>query len=205
MATDWGGIISTAIGGTAAVAENLFGKNMVNEADKREAALGEAPEFSTPQSQTDYEALMKSKAGQDMPGYTDMLNQVEASTAYQASAGARASGSQYGAMAAGNAAQSNRRRYLRQLGIQNDVSKSSAKLDSTMAGASGTQFDIMAYEYNDNIPWQMAKNEIAALRGYGQQKIVGGLDNVGATGIYASQIYGNNNKEEDGGLLPPTA
>lgn len=198
---DWGGIVGTIIGGVSAVAENLFGKDMVNEADKREAALGEAPKFSTPQSQADYEALMKSKAGQDMPGYTDMLNQVEASTAYEASAGARVSGSQYGAMAAGNAAQGNRRKYLRQLGIQNDVSKSSAELEATMAGASGTQFDIMEYEYNDNIPWQMAKNEIAALRGYGQQKIVGGLDNVGATGIYASQIYGN---KEDDGLLPPT-
>jgi len=194
---NWGGLIGTILAGASGLAENLFGTNWEAEANAKEKALGDSPKFDTPQSQTEYENLMRSRAREDMPGYNDMLNQIEAQTAYQAGAGARVADSQYGAMAAGGAAQANRRRYLRQLGIQNQASKSDAELAAIQAGASGAQYDMMKYEYNDNIPWQVAKNEIASLRGFAQQGITNQLDTIGAAGIYGAQLWDNRTPQNN--------
>ena len=194
------GIVSGILGLLPGMAETFVGYGWEDEANAKEKKLGDAPKFGIPQSQQEYEQLMNSKVGQNMPGYGDMLAQIEAQTAYQSVSSGMASGSQYGAMAGQNAAQSNRRRYLRQLGITNEGYKSGAELGAIQATASRTPSEIMQYEYNENIPWQIAKNEIASIRGTGQQQLIHGLDNAAAYGIYGSQMF---NGQQDS-ILPRT-
>jgi len=199
--SDWGGIIGTVLGGVSGLAENLFGTSWEEEANAKEKELGDAPKFGIPQSQQEYEQLMQSKVGQNMPGYGDMLAQIEAQTAYQSVSSGMASGSQYGAMAGQNAAQSNRRRYLRQLGISNEGYKSNAEMGSIQATASRAPYEQAQFEYNEWLPWQIAKNEIASIRGTGQQQLMSGIDTLGAVGIYGSQLAQNNQSQS---ILPQT-
>jgi len=199
---NWGGLIPTIIGGIQGLTENLIGQSWEDDANKKEAALGGAPEFSTPQSQLEYEQLAKTQANQDMPGYADQVRQIEANSAYATASTARAAGSQYGAMAGSNAAQANRKKYLRQLGIGNDVYQSGAEERSIQATASRAPYEQMEFEYNEWLPWQIAKNEIASIRGTGQQQLIGGLDQAAAAGIQGANIYNQNRNYGDNSMLP---
>lgn len=187
--------------GVTGLVENLWGTSMEEEADKKRAALGAPPKYDIPQSQIDSEQLARIRTRQEMPEYSKILAQIDANAANQASATARVSGSQYGAMAGSGAAQANRKKYLRQLGIASDVSRSQAEQQSINATASGAQYEQMQFEYNEWLPWQIAKNEIAAIRGVGQQQIMSGLDTAAAAGIYGSQLL-QNNQQQGGGAQP---
>ena len=105
-------------------------------------------------------------------------------------------------MAGSNAAQANRKQYLRQLGIGNDVYQSQAEERSIQAGASGAAYENMEFEYNEWLPWQIAKNEIASIRGTGQQQLIGGLDQAAAAGIQGANIYNQNRNYGDNSMLP---
>jgi hypothetical protein len=189
---DWGGIVSLLLSGASGLVENLIGQDMSKEAEKKRAALGEPPKFEIPQSQLDHEKLMRTRARQEMPGAAQMRAGIEAQTGQAAGAASMAAGSQVGALAGSNLAQSNRRRQLRQLGIAGQVYSDRAQMGNIQATASRAPYEQMQFEYNEWLPWQIAKNEIASIRGVGQQQLVGGLDRLAATGIQGANMYAQN-------------
>ncbi len=186
------GLIGGIIAGISGLGQNLFGTSWKEEANRKEAALGDAHKFSIPQSQLDYEQLMGSYAGQDMPNYSELVNQARATSDYQAASAGRVASSQFGAMGGANAAQAGRKKYLRQLGIANDAYKSNAEAGAIEAQMGRAPYEQMQFEYNEFLPWQIAKNEIASIRGVGQQQLTSGLDTAAAAGIHATNIYQQN-------------
>ena len=189
---DTSGIIGSLIGGVTGLAENLFGTSWEDTANQKEAALGGAPKFGIPKSQLEYEEVMKGYSKQNMPGYADMVNQARATSDYQTASAGRVAGSQYGALGGANAAQAGRKKYLRQLGIANDSYKSNAEAGAIEAQMGRAPYEQMQFDYNEWLPWQIAKNEIASIRGAGQQQLTSGLDNAGASAIHATNIYQQN-------------
>ena len=183
MADNWGGIVSIALAGASGLVENLFGKSMEEQAREKEAALGAAPKFEVPKSQLEYERLMATKSRQEMPGASRMQENIEA-----APSGARMAGTQVGGLGASNMAADKRKRFLRQLGIGKQQYRSQAELDNIGAVASRTPYEVMQHDYEWR-DWQIAKNEIATLRGAGQNEIMSGLDRGAAAGIYTSSMF----------------
>lgn len=200
MASNWGGIISTALAGASGLIENLWGTSMEDEARKKEAALGDAPKFAIPDSQIAFEEGMRKRMGKNMPGYSQMESDINSTAATSMGASARVSGSQVGAMGGANRSMASRKRQLRQLGVANLQSQDTAKLQYGEAVKSRGQYEQAQFEYNEWLPWQIQKNEIAAIRGSGQQRLMSGLDQAAATGIYASSLFGNQNQNTP----PPT-
>jgi hypothetical protein len=203
---EWGGIISTILGGASGLAENLFGVSWEEEAKKKDAALGPAPTFEMPQSQLDYEKLLNARKRQEMPGHSDALAQADIQRSLQAAGAARVAGSPYGAQAGLGLAEGNRRRQLRRLGIEQEAYTSMAEDASTQAAMQRAPFEQMQFEYNEWLPWQIAKNEIASIRGTGQQQLISGLDNAAAYGIQGAQLWSQNQQPQTGGSpyqLPP--
>jgi len=191
MSSNWGGIVSTALAGASGLVENLFGTSMEEEAAKKEAKLGEAPKFEVPTSQIAFEEGMRKRTRQDMPGMDAINQSIESSISTGRGAAARASGSQVGAMGGSNASLISRKKQLRQLGISNDQFKSQAQTEYGGAVKSRGQYEQNQFEYNKWLPWQIAQNEIASMVGYGQQKLMSGMDNASAAAIYGSSLLSN--------------
>ena len=197
MATDWAGIVGVALGGASGLVENLFGKSWEEQAEEKEKQLGPAPTFSIPESQKRYEDYMKTRSRQAMPGSELMEQSIEDTTSDTLSRAGMVANTGWGAQGAGLGATENRRRRLRKLGSMQEQYKRAAQTDYAGAVKSRTPYETMQYEYNEWLPWQIQKNEIASIRGAGQQQLMTGMDRGAAMGIYGanmyntSQMYGN--------------
>lgn len=184
-------IASSIAGMIPSTIEQYIGYDYLDEAEKKAAKTGEAPKFEVPTSQIAFEEGMRKRTKQDMPGIDAINQSIESSISTGRGAAARASGSQVGAMGGSNASLVNRKKQLRQLGISNDQFKSQAELEYGGAVKSRGQYEQNQFEYNKWLPWQIAQNEIASMVGYGQQKLMSGMDNASAAAIYGSSLLSN--------------
>ena len=182
-------IISGILGLLPGIAEEIVGWGWDEEAEKKEKELGPAPTFSIPESQRRYEDYMKTRSRQAMPGSELMEQNIEETTAGTLSAAGRVADTGWGAQGAGLRATEDRRRRLRKMGSMQEQYKAASTADAAGAVKSRTPYETMQYEYNEWLPWQIGKNEIAAIRGAGQQQLMGGLDQAAAASIYGANIY----------------
>ena len=185
----WASLIPMALGIAEGQIESLFGKSWEEEAREKEKELGPAPTFSIPESQRRYEDYMKTRSRQAMPGSEFMEQNIEDTTSDTLSRAGRVADTGWGAQGAGLRATEDRRRRLRKMGSMQEQYKPAATADAAGAVKSRTPYETAQYEYNEWLPWQIQKNEIAALRGAGQQQMMSTLDRGAAAGIYGANIY----------------
>lgn len=189
---DVGGIIGLLLSGVTGLAENLFGEDLEQKAKDKEAALGAAPTFDIPESQLAFEDAMNKRVRKGMPGATQMREDIDSTAATSMGASARAGGTQAAGLGGANLALDRRRKGIRQLGIANEKFRSLAEAQRAEAVKSRAPYEIAQYEYNEWLPWQIEKNEIAALRGAGQQQLMTSLDRGAAAGIHGSNLFSQN-------------
>ena len=145
---------------------------------------------------------MRKRVRQGMPGYDAISQGIDSTAATSMGASARAAGSQVGAQAGANLALNKRRRDIRQLGIAAQQYRDRAEFQSGQATKSRAPYEMAQYEYNEWLPWQIAKNEIAGIRGTGQQQLMTGLDQGAAAGIHTANLFAQNQYYGGGGGQP---
>jgi hypothetical protein len=159
----WAQIIGQVAGMLPAMAESFVGFGLEDEAARKEAALGEAPKFETPESQIAFEESMRKRIRQGMPGATQMREDMDATAATSMGASARAGGTQAAGLGGANLALDRRKKGIRQLGIANQQFRSLAEAQRAEAVKSGAQYEIAEYEYNEWLPWQIASHRISTM------------------------------------------
>lgn len=187
-----GGIISAALELLPGMAQSYVGYNMEDEAIAKEKALGDAPKMGIPDSQIAFEEGMRKRMGSNMPGYSQMESDINSTAATGMGASARVSDSQVGALGGANRSMVSRKRDLRRLGVANLQSQDTATVQYGEAVKSRVPYEQAQFETNEWLPWQINKNEIAAIRGSGQQQLMTSLDQGAAAGIYGMNLMDQN-------------
>jgi len=154
-----------------------------SEAAKREKELGEAPKFEMPESLGQYQDLMKTRTRQEMPGLSQREAAIETGVAHGASAVGRMADTGWGAQGAIDALQEGARKDMRSLGIEALQYQRGTEEQYGQSLQAQAPYDVMQWERDEWMPWQIAKNEIAALRGAGQASAASGSDAMTAAAM----------------------
>lgn len=158
------------------------------EADDREAALGAAPQFEIPSSYDKYTKLMKERSEQQMPGYDAMSTDIQEQAAANATGVSQLSSGPQAIMNM-DAVYGDQATQLRDLGMRASEWQNQAQMGYQQAQYGRGQLEQQQFEYNEWLPWQIQKNEIASLRTAGQQMSASGSDNMGAAGVSAASMF----------------
>jgi len=192
MASNW----EKALG----ILEPLFlaplvsGLNDTEEANKREKALGSSPEYQIPESYDLALEQLRKRQKDTMPGYDEAMAGIQQETAANVT-GAQQLSSGPEAIMAQSGIYADQQARIQDLGMrasqwQQQQQQQYAQMLQGRAGLEAQQF-----EYNEWIPWQQQKNEIASLRGAGSQAIASGIDSMGAGAV---NIVANSTKNTGG-------
>lgn len=149
------------------------------------------PEYETPQSYKDFLGLTKTQARQQMPGYTQMKEDIGASAAQTLSQASRMDTSSATAALLGT--QQNRMRALRQLGVMASQYQTQAQQRYTQAVGAGAPYEESGYQYNQWLPWQMKMNEQMGREMAGQQMTSNLLDQMMAFSFQGANLAGQQN------------
>jgi hypothetical protein len=186
MATNW----EKALG----ILEPLFsaplvsGLNAIDEAKKREKALGGPPQYEIPESVDQYEEMMRTLSQGEVPGYGLMKEDIQERGAADMTGVSQLSSPEQ-ALSGVREVSYDQMNQLSDLGMRAFEWRDQANLGYAGAMQNTAQQETMQYEYNEWLPWQIAKNEIASLRGAGQAAQQSGTDTMGAAGIQAVSMF----------------
>ena len=158
------------------------------EAEKREKALGESPKYEIPESVDQYEEMMRTLSQGETPGYDLMKEDIQERGAADMTGVSQLSSPEQALSGAG-AVSYDQMNQLSDLGMRAFEWRDQANLGYAGAMQDTAQQEAMQYEYNEWLPWQIAKNEIASLRGAGQAAQQSGTDTMGAAGIQAVSMF----------------
>jgi hypothetical protein len=159
-----------------------------DEASRREEALGESPKFEIPESYDLALSQLKKRQKQQMPGYNEAMAGIQQETAANAT-GAQQLLSGPNAIQATNSLYGDEQARIQDLGARASQwqQQQQQQYASMLQGRAG--LETQQWEYNENIPWQINKNEINAMRNTGQAMADQGADNMGAVGMNAASIF----------------
>jgi hypothetical protein len=160
----------------------VSGRSKTKEAAAREAALGGPPEFQVPSSYDQYTSLLKERAGQQMPGYDDMSSDIQQQAAANATGVTQLTSGPEAVMGI-NSVYNNQANQLRDLGMRASQWQQEQEMRYLGAQQGRGELEQQQFEYNQWLPWQIQKNEIASLRGAGNQMVASGMDNLGAGAV----------------------
>ena len=157
------------------------GFDQVKAAREKEAALGASPTMEVPKSVDDYINLQRTMARQEMPGSTQMrqdINQTQAGMLSSSKQNAQGVDAMTAMLASGQ----NKMRALSQMGIAAAQYKTGQMNQYGQAVASRAPWEQQQFEYNQWIPWQQQKNEIMGEKNMGMQMGYTGMDGMMAAG-----------------------
>lgn len=160
----------------------IEGIRKTDEASAREAALGDAPKFEIPSNYDQYMNVMKERAGQQMPGYDAMSQDIQEAAAANATGVAQLSSGPEAVMGM-DAVYGDQASQLRDLGMRASQWQNQAELGYQQAQYGRGALEQQQFEYNEWLPWQIKKNEIASMRNAGNQMAAGGTDGMGAGAV----------------------
>jgi len=179
--------ISSLVAGGKARKMRKEGESYLSQAAQKDAMLGPSPTMEVPQSVDDYINLSRKMARQEMPGATQMRQDIAQTNAGMLS-GAMQAGQGADTMAAVLAAGQNRMRALSQMGIAASQYRSGQQQNYAQAVASRAPWEQQQFEYNEWIPWQQQKNEAVDMRNMGLQMKYQGMDMGAAAGIQGANM-----------------
>ena len=170
----------------------LTGLMGMSEANKREEALGGPPQYEIPESYDLALSQMKKRSKQQMPGYDEAMAGIQQDAAANAT-GANQLSSGPEAIMAQNSIYGNEMAQIQDLGSRASQwqQQQQAQYARGLQGRAG--METQQFEYNQWLPWQIQKNEIASLRGAGNTAVASGMDNMMATGVQAINESSNQN------------
>lgn len=182
---DVGKAVDTALKVYSTIKTARIGKKMRKEGEsfykqgkEMNAALGKSPTMEVPKSVDQYINLSRNLARQEMPGASQMRQDIAQTNASMLSSASQA-GSGFDTMAAVLAAGQNRMNALRQMGIAAAQYTAGQQQQYAQAVASRAPWEQQQFEYNQWLPWQMRKNEAQDLMNTGLQMKYSGAD-IGA-------------------------
>lgn len=155
----------------------VSGLNDVDEAAEREKALGPAPKFEIPSSYDQYTKLMKERSEQQMPGYDAMSTDIQEQAAANATGVSQLSSGPEAIMNM-DAVYGDQSTQLRDLGMRASEWQNQAQMGYQQALYGRGQLEQQQFEYNEWLPWQIEKNEIASMRTAGQQMAASGTEGI---------------------------
>jgi len=168
-------------------------------------------DYAKPEAYGEYKDYQKTLLGlsgrQEMPGYSQQKQDINAATANTLSSAQNLQGSDSAAVLLG--AGQDRLRALRGLGIQasqyGQNQQNMARGAYGQAIAQGAQYEDKAFDYNKWIPQQQFANTFMAERNMGNQMQMGAVDQMAGAAtqganMYAQQAWYNNMQpQQDGG------
>jgi hypothetical protein len=170
------------------IAEGILAED---EAKSREKELGPAPTFNIPEGYDFALKQLRKRQNQQMPGYGAAMAGIEQAAAANATGVSQlmsgpdavmAQSGIYGDKVAQIQDLSARARQWQQ--EQRD------RYAQGLRGRAGLEAE--QFEYNQWLPWQIGKNEAAAMRYAGQQAQQSGADTMGAAGMNLATILSND-------------
>jgi len=162
-----------------------IGMSWLSTSNRRDEELGDAPKMEVPKSVDDYINLARKQSRSEMPGSTEMRQDIAETQASTLSSASQA-GQGADAMAAILSSGQNRMKALSQMGIA-AAQYSSGKQDQyAQAVGQRAPWEQQQFEYNQWVPWQQKKNEITSMRNLGMSMIAGGGDMSAAAAISGS-------------------
>lgn len=126
-----------------------------------------------------------------MPGYDAMQAGIMDEAAANATGVAQLTSGPEAVMGT-SSVYNNQANQLRDLGMRASQWQQEQEMRYLGAQQGRGELEQQQFEYNKWLPWQIEKNEIASLRGAGQQMQASGLDTLGATGMQAASMFTNN-------------
>lgn len=147
-------------------------------------------EYQTPESYEQYKDLMGTMARQEMPGYTQMKKDIEATFGTTVGAGRNLGSAAQAAVLLG--AGQDRLKALRQLGIAASQYQTGMQQQYAQAVGQGAQYEDMGYQYNQWLPWQMRMNEQTAARNASMQMGLDIADQAAAFGMQGANLFSQN-------------
>jgi len=159
-----------------------------DEAKKREKALGSSPEFQIPESYDLALEQLRKRQKDTMPGYDEAMAGIQQETAANVT-GAQQLSSGPEAIMAQSGIYGDQQARIQDLGMRASQwqQQQQQQYAQMLQGRAG--MEMQQFEYNQWLPWQIQKNEIASLRGAGQAAQQSGADTMGAAGVQAASIF----------------
>ena len=140
------------------------------------------PKFEIPKSYDDYVKQMKERSQQQMPGFDAMKTGIEEAAAANATGvGQLESGPE--AIMGMNDVYGEQTNQLRDLGMRASAWQNEQQLGYQQAVQGRGVLEQQQFDYNEWLPWQIKKNEIASMRNAGNQMVSQGSDAQAAAGM----------------------
>jgi len=203
------------VGGIAKIFAGIFANRRAKKfkeggVDKWKESM-DFTDYTTPEAYGEYKDYQKTLVGlsgrQEMPGYSQQKQDINAATASTLSSSQNLQGSDSAAVLLG--AGQDRLRALRGLGIEatqyGQYQQNMARQNYGQAIAQGAQYEDKAFDYNKWIPQQQFANTITAERNMGNQMMSSGFDQMLGAGIQGAnmanqqQWYNNMQPQQGGG------
>ena len=158
-----------------------------DEAKKRESELT-TPQYEIPESYDLALSQLKKRSQQKMPGYDEAMAGIQQATAANAT-GAQQLSSGPEAIMAQSGIYGDEMSQIQDLGSRASQwqQQQQAQYARGLQGRAG--METQQFEYNQWLPWQIEKNEIASMRYAGQGAQASGSDTMGAAGVQAASIF----------------